>query len=168
MSSAVSVIVDRQDRSTEADPVRESLARFVLRVLNEEVETYIQRHADARDDAGHALVTRNGRGATRTLHLDDGSLSLRAPRINDRRVGADGRRVRYASSFLRPYVRRNSLLSKTLPEQYRAGLESGSFTALLGTVTVLCGEALAADSLTRLVSFLEREHTAYSRFAKRD
>src|SRR6185437_1449197 len=100
MSSAVVIEREGQGRSAVAtDPVRESLSRFILRVLNEEVETYIQRHASIRDASGHAMVTRNGRGATRTLHLDDGALQLRAPRVNDRRVGTEGRRVRYASSF---------------------------------------------------------------------
>ena len=67
---------------------------------------------------------------------------------------------------MRPYVRRTSLLSKTLPEQYRVGLESGVFTHLLNTVSTLAGDALAPESVTRLVAFLEREHAAYSRFAR--
>jgi len=148
------------------DPTLESLSRFILRVLNEEVETYIQRHAGERDTHGHALVTRNGRGAPRTLHLDNGALSLRAPRVNDRRVSAEGRRARFVSTFLRPYVRRGNLLSKTLPEQYREAMAAGDFSRVLATVSALTADALAPESLVRLQSFLQREHEAYSRFGR--
>lgn len=167
MSSVASPVQpNRQDRSSPNDAMVESLSRFILRVLNEEVETYIQRHAEERDASGHALVTRNGRGAPRTLHLVNGSLTLRAPRVNDRRLSAEGRRIRFTSAFLRPYVRRGNLLSKQLPEQYRAGLETGDFAAVLATVATLTGDAVSADSVVRLTAFLQREHEAFSRFAR--
>ncbi len=42
---------------------REGARRMIMAALQEEVEAYIARHAQERDENGHRLVVRNGSGA---------------------------------------------------------------------------------------------------------
>ncbi len=65
--------------------VRRGAQRMLEAALQAEVDEYIQRHQQARNAAGHALVVRNGRSQERTVQCGAGQIKLRAPRVADRR-----------------------------------------------------------------------------------
>jgi hypothetical protein len=66
--------------------VREGARRMILEALELEVEQYVQKLRHLRDEEGHALVVRNGKSHhERTINLGAGTVTLRAPRVNDRR-----------------------------------------------------------------------------------
>jgi putative transposase len=46
---------------------REGARRMLLKALEAEVGEYIERHEEARDEKGHALVVRNGLGRARKV-----------------------------------------------------------------------------------------------------
>ncbi len=50
------------------------------------VAAYLEAHRDERDDAGHALIVRNGKGRTRKVTVGAGTIPVSAPRVNDRRT----------------------------------------------------------------------------------
>jgi hypothetical protein len=93
-------------------------------------------HATDRDTAGHALVVRNGKGRTRNVTLGSGTIAVNAPRVNDRRVDADGQRCKFTSRILPPYMRRSPKVGEVLPVLYLRALSTGDFhealAALLG------------------------------------
>jgi len=73
-------------------------ARVMLRqALEAEVAAHLERHRSARDEKGHALVTRNGKARPRRVTTGAGTMTLEAPRVRDRRVDADGQRCRFTS-----------------------------------------------------------------------
>ena len=51
---------------------------------------YIERLAEVRDADGRRLVVRNGQARERTVTCGAGTWQVRAPRVNDKRVDADG------------------------------------------------------------------------------
>jgi transposase-like protein len=59
--------------------VREGARRMLLAALTAEVDEYLTQHADQRDDAGHALVVRNGVAEPRTVTTAAGELEIQAP-----------------------------------------------------------------------------------------
>src|ERR687886_1795504 len=67
--------------------VREGARRMLLAALKAEVDEYLARHADARDEVGHALVVRNGVAEPRRVTTAAGELEIQAPRVHDRRQG---------------------------------------------------------------------------------
>ena len=71
---------------------REGARRMLLAALETEVAAYLEDHITDRDADGHALIVRNGRGRTRKITLGAGTIAVNAPRINDRRIAADGQR----------------------------------------------------------------------------
>ena len=116
-------------------------------------------HRDVHDERGRAQVVRNGQGAARQLVTGTGTLSVRAPRVNDRRVDADGQRQRFSSEILPSYMRRAPKVTEVLPILYLRGLSTGDFKAAL---PVLLGEeaaGLSPTTITRLTASWETDYT---------
>ena len=76
--------------------------RMLHRALELEVDQYLDRHRDDRDENGRALVTRNGKARPRKLTIGFGTMEVTAPRVRDERV-EDGQRCRFTSEILPPY-----------------------------------------------------------------
>ena len=64
-SEAVQDEVD--GRSLLDEIAREGARRMLVAALETEVAAYLEAHGDERDDEGHALVVRNGKGRTRKI-----------------------------------------------------------------------------------------------------
>jgi putative transposase len=69
---------------------REGARRMLMSALEEEVAAYVERHAEARDAEGRRLLVRNGQAWARGISCGAGTLEVRAPRVNDRRVDEQG------------------------------------------------------------------------------
>jgi len=64
-------------RSLLDEIAREGARRMLVAALETEVDAYLEAHRDERDDEGHAVVVRNGKGRTRKVTLGSGSLRSR-------------------------------------------------------------------------------------------
>ena len=155
---------ENQELRTTWDEV---LQRGALKMLHEgleaEVADYLARHRAARDERGRAQVVRNGKAPARQLVTGSGTLEVRAPRVNDRRVDADGERHRFSSEILPSYMRRAPKVTEVLPILYLRGLSTGDFKAAL---PVLLGEdaaGLSPTTITRLTASWEAEYHAWRR-----
>ena len=148
-------------RTTLDEFLRRGALRMLQHALEAEVEAYVTGHRDVRDERGRAQVVRNGQGAARQLVTGTGTLSVRAPRVNDRRVDADGQRQRFSSEILPSYMRRAPKVTEVLPILYLRGLSTGDFKAAL---PVLLGEeaaGLSPTTITRLTASWETEYHAW-------
>ena len=105
--------------SSTASPLdgllREGARRLLQAAVEAEVAEYIQAHADQRDTDGHRLVVRNGRAPERTIQTGLGDIPVSRPRVNDKRVDSEGRRMRFESQLLPPYLRRTRAVEELLP-----------------------------------------------------
>jgi transposase-like protein len=114
-------------------------------------------------------VVRNGHANEREVLLGAGSVAVRAPRINDKRIDEDGNRKRFSSVILPPYMRKSPKVTEVLPLLYLHGLSSGDFVPALedffGTQA-----GLSASTITRLTKQwqTEREHFMARDLSKRD
>ena len=93
---------------------REGARRMLVAALEVEVTDYLVRVGEARDERGHAEVVRNGHGQPRKVTLGAGTIAVRAPRVDDRRV-VDGAKQTFRSRILPPYVRRSPKVAEVLP-----------------------------------------------------
>ena len=91
--------VDADDVPTLDAVAREGARRMLETALEAEVARYIEAHEEVRDTDGRRLVVRNGRGQVRTVTCGAGTMEVRAPRVNDRRVDEDGERRRFTSGW---------------------------------------------------------------------
>jgi len=148
-------------RSTLDEVLQRGALKMLEEALAAEVEDYITRHREARDERGRAQVVRNGKARARQLVTGSGTLEIQAPRINDRRVDADGARQHFTSELLPSYMRRAPKVTEVLPILYLRGLSTGDFKAAL---PVLLGEeatGLSPTTITRLTATWETEYRAW-------
>jgi len=95
-------------------------------------------------------VVRNETSPARELQTGVGPLEIRQPRVNDRRVNDDGRRFKFTSRILPPYLRRTKSMEELIPWLYLKGISSGDFSEAF--VALLGKEApgLSASTFVRL------------------
>jgi putative transposase len=135
---------------------REGARRMLASALELEVEAYLAKHTDFRDEQGHALVVRNGRARPRKVTVGSGTLEVEAPRVHDRRPGQ-----KFTSRILPPWMRRSPKVNEVIPVLYLRGLSTGDFQEGL---SVLLGEAasgLSAASISRQLGVWESEIEAW-------
>lgn len=152
----------RQEFALTLDEIcRRGAERMLAIALEAEVDAYVERHQDVRDDRGHALVVRNGHARPRTVVAGAGAIEVRAPRVDDRRTDpATGERLRFASSIVPPYARRSPKVAEVLPLLYLHGLSSKDFVPALAEF--FGSEAgLSAAAITRLTKSWEAEREAF-------
>ena len=135
--------------------VSEGARRMLMAGLEAEVSDYVDRHVSEVDEAGRRLVVRNGKAAERRLLTGAGALRVRAPRVNDRRVGH-----RFSSSILPAYARRSPKVGDVLPVLYLRGLSTGDFAPALEEFFG-SGAGLSASTITRLLETWTDEYQAF-------
>ena len=140
---------------------REGARRMLLEALKAEVDDYLERHRSERDEQGHALVVRNGHAQTRKVTLGAGTVELKAPRVNDRRLDESGRRQRFTSHILPPYMRRSPKVAEVLPILYLRGLSTGDFRPALEALLGKDAAGLSPASIARLTAGWEKEYTDF-------
>jgi len=139
--------------------VREGARRMLVAALKAEVDEYIAQHGDDRDEAGHALVVRNGRGEPRKVTTAAGELEIQAPRVDDRREGR-----RFTSAILPPWARRSPKVTEVLPVLYLRGISTKDFEPALAEF--FGSEAgLSASTIQRLTREWTQE---WATFQQRD
>jgi putative transposase len=147
------------------DLAREGARRMLAAALEAEVTSYVERHRSERDEAGRALVVRNGRAQARQVTVGSGTMEIAAPRVNDRRVNDDGTRQRFTSAILPPYMRRSPKVAEVLPILYLRGLSTGDFQEALKALLGEEAAGLSASNISKLLSVWVDE---YQRFRTRD
>jgi Transposase, Mutator family len=140
----LTVVCDSADRDSTTDPalstsslideiVREGARRVLAEALRAEVDAYVARFADVRDENGHRLV-RNGTHAARDVLTSAGSVPVVAPRVNDKRVDPEtGERQRFSSAILPAWARKTPQIEQVLPLLYLHGLLTGDFVPRWGS-----------------------------------
>jgi putative transposase len=101
---------------------------MIAAALESEVDEYVGSFADEVDEDGKRLVVRNGRARERRVTVGSGTIPVRAPRVNDKRVDEEsGERKRFSSRILPRYAQRPPKVTEVLPVVYLHGLSTGDF-----------------------------------------
>ncbi len=139
-------------RSLLDEIVRDGARQMLAAALAAEVAAYVDQFSDQVDEHGRRLVVRNGHHHQRDVLTAAGAVSVRAPRVNDRRVDPDtGERQRFSSAILPAWARKSPQMTEVLPLLYLHGLSTGDFGAALERF-LGSGAGLSATTITRLTS----------------
>jgi putative transposase len=163
----LSVVADEAARAALQvdldEVVREGARRMLAAALEAEVDDYLAACAAERDEGGRRLVVRNGHARQRAVTTAAGSIPVRAPRVDDRRVDpVSGERVRFRSVILPPWCRKSPKVAEVLPLLYLHGLSTGDFVPALEQ---FFGSAagLSAAAVGRLLAAWQADHEVFSR-----
>jgi putative transposase len=143
---------------------REGARRMIAAALRAEADAYVEQFSDEVDERGHRLVVRNGRAKERKVTLGSGTIALRAPRVNDKRVDEAGERQKYSSRILPAYARRSPKVGEVIPILYLRGLSTGDFKPALEQ---LLGEDAAGLSPTTIARMSKEWEAHHERFRTR-
>jgi len=135
---------------------RQGARQMIAAALELEVAEYVSRWRHLRDEQGHALVVRNGKGQERTLTLGVGPIVLQPPRVEDRRP-----EQRFSSQILPPYMRRSPRLEAVLPVLYLRGLSTGDFAEALPVLLGPEAAGLSATTINRLLRVWQEEYQSW-------
>ena len=150
-----------RDGSLIDEIVREGARRMLAAALEIEVNSYIAELAGERDDSGRRLVVRNGYHRPRSVTTAAGTVEVRVPRVNDKRVdGATGERKRFSSAILPPWCRKSPKIAEVLPLLYLHGLSSGDFVPALEQF-LGSSAGLSPATVTRLTAQWQADHAAF-------
>ncbi len=141
---------------------RKGARRMIAAALEAEVADYVERFADELDEDGRRLVVRNGRARERKLTVGSGTVPIRAPRVNDKRIDPDsGERQKFSSKILPAYARRSPKVTEVLPVLYLHGLSTGDFEPALRDLLGEDAAGLSAASISRLTKAWQAEHERF-------
>jgi transposase-like protein len=140
---------------------REGARRMIAAALEAEVDDYLVAFVDEVDADSRRLVVRNGRARERKLTVGSGTMAIRAPRVNDKRIDEAGERQKFSSRILPAYARRSPKVTDVLPVLYLRGLSTGDFAPALRDLLGDDASGLSATSISRLTKQWEADHAAF-------
>lgn len=119
--------------------------------LQAEVAAYIDQFADHLDENGHRLVVRNGYHAERDVLIAAGAVNVKAPQVDDKRIGPEtGERQRFSSAILPAWVRKSPQMNEVLPLVYLHGLSTSDFGPALDEAKVFQERDLSSTDFVHL------------------
>jgi transposase-like protein len=94
--------------------------------------------------------------------IGSGTVAIRAPRVNDKRVDEQtGERRRFSSKILPAYARRSPKVNDVLPVLYLRGLSTGDFRPALEQLLGEDAAGLSPSTISRLCKDWEAEHERF-------
>lgn len=142
--------------------VRDAARQMLAVALQAEVAAYVEAHVEEVDEAGRRLVVRNGYRVERDVTTAAGPVTVKAPRVNDKRVDEEsGQRRRFASAILPAWARRSPKVAEVLPLLYLHGMSSNDFAPAL-TQFLGSSHGLSPATITRLTKDWQNEATAFN------
>jgi len=160
MSQVTNVVPFSQASSRDilSDICKEGAQRILSIALEAEVAECIQRLEHLRDVAGHRLVVRNGHMPERNILSGIGPLSVRQPRVDDRRPEGE----RFSSAILPPYLRRTKNVDELLPWLYLKGISTSDFPEALSALLGPDAKGLSANTIQRLKDVWSQEYADWN------
>jgi transposase-like protein len=136
--------------------LKEGARKMLQQAIENEIDEYLEKNQDKRDENHHRIVKRNGYLPERQLLTGIGPIKIQQPRI---------RGSSFSSMILPRYMRRVPSIDALIPALYLKGISTGSMEealkAILGTNVI----GLSATNIMRLKDSWEKD---YELWRKRD
>jgi transposase-like protein len=143
--------------------LRQGAQKLLTEAVEAEVASYIEVHAGQRDEQGCRLVVRNGTKPERQIQTGIGPVTVRQPRVDDRRTDENGQRIRFTSRILPPYLRKTRSLEELIPWLYLKGISTGDFSEALQALMGPDAPGLSASTVVRLKEVWQRDYEAWNK-----
>jgi len=149
-----------EDRSTLDQIIRQGAQQMLQRAIDAEVESFIDRHDDRRDEQGRRLVVRNGSLPSRKILTGAGPIEVKQGRVRDNSSNQDDR-IQFTPSVLPAYLRRTSAIEELIPWLYLKGVSTGDFQEALQALVGEKAKGLSANVVVRLKQQWGDEYDAW-------
>ena len=151
-------IFDFGSRDGMSDALTELLKagaqQLISTAVEAELKIFLAQFANARTDAGHAAVVRNGHHPERPIQTGIGPVNVCIPKVRSK----SGDPVTFRSALVPPYVRKTRTLEAALPWLYLKGISSGEMAPALKALLGSDAKGLSANTVSRLKRDWAREY----------
>lgn len=149
------------NRDVLTEILRRGSTRLLAQAVEEEVENWLEHRRQHRNADGRQQVVRNGYAPERTILTGLGPLSVRQPRVRDRRSAEQAEK--FTSQILPPYLRKTKTVEELIPWLYLKGISTGDFNEALAALLGPQVKGLSASTITRLKEIWHDEYQAWSK-----
>lgn len=144
---------------------REGARKMLQTALENEVTEYVNQFQHITDENGRKIVVRNGYHPEREILTGLGSLNVKQPRVDDRKIDTGSDNERFSSQILPRYLRRMPSIDNLIPVLYLKGISTNDFPEALSAILGEGVKGLSATNIVRLKQIWEDE---YREWSKRD
>jgi len=155
----------KQDKNQEQveeakSPLEEIIREGARKLLQSAIEREIADYMESiNGTGGRRNVVRNGFAPERSILTGIGPISIKQPRIRDRRQNKE----HFTSSILPRYLRRVPSLDNLIPVLYLKGVSTGDFTGALSAILGENAKGLSANTVVRLKRQWEDEYRQWTK-----
>jgi len=142
--------------------LRKGARKMLAEAVTAEVEEFIEKYRNMRDENGHQVVVRNGYMPEREILTGLGPISIRQPRVDDRYIRTEAGEMIFTSSILPRYLRRIPSINNLLPVLYLKGISTGDFSTALAALLGENAKGLSASTIVRLKEQWERDYEVWA------
>ena len=147
------------------DILRQGAQRLLQLAIEAEVHSFIESYKSSSDENGHCLIVRNGHHKEREILSSLGPLSIKQPRVDDRKLRQQCPGKKFSSTILPKYMRRVASLDNLVPALYLKGISTQDFPTALSAILGDSAKNLSANTVVRLKQSWEQE---YKQWCSRD
>lgn len=134
--------------------IRQGAQQIIAQAVEAELEEFLARYQQLKDEQGRQAVVRNGYLPERSIMTGVGEVAVQVPKVRDR----TGSGIKFNSLLLPPYLRRASSVEEVLPWLYLKGVSAGDFSEALSALLGPEAKGLSAASIGRLKGKWNQEH----------
>jgi len=142
--------------------LREGAQKMLIQAIENEVDEFINKHSLKLDANGHRIVVRNGHSPEREIVTGLGPFSVKAPRIDDRKLNTETEK-RFSSIILPRYLRKIPSVGNLIPILYLKGISTNGFQDALVSILGEGAKGLSAANIVRLKKCWEDEYEAWTK-----
>lgn len=141
--------------------LREGAQKMLIQAIENEVEEFLAKHENKVNEKGHRKVVRNGYYPEREILTGIGKISVKAPRVDDRKLDTDSEE-RFSSIILPRYIRKVPSVDNLLPVLYLKGISTNGFRDALSSILGEGAKGLSAANIVRLKKCWENDFNSWS------
>lgn len=145
------------------DLIREGARKLIEQAVEAELATFLAAFAKDRLDDGRARLVRHGHLPEREILTGIGPVTVKVPRVRDRKPGAD--RITFTPGILPRYLRKAKSVEELLPWLYLKGVSTGDFGEALAALPGPDAKGLSARTVTRLKADWWSDYEAWEKRA---
>ena len=137
------------------EELRTGARQLIASAVEAELFGYLQQFAVLKDGKGRQQVVRNGYLPEREIQTGIGPVTVRVPKVRDKR----GQRAKFNSRLLPPYIRKTKSIEETLPWLYLKGVSTGDFQETLQALLGRDAKGLSTATISVVVSACGKKST---------
>ena len=142
------------------DLLRTGAQKLLAQAIEAEVADWIDQRQQLTDPHGHRQVVRNGHLPERTITTGVGLVTVKQPRVHDRRPAEH--KEKFSSAILPPYLHKTKSIEELIPWLYLKGVSTGDFSEALQALLGPDAAGFSPTTVTRLKGVWQDEYKNWS------